>query len=42
MKGKPLNRRQKLFVQEYLVDLNATQAAIRAGYDPKYAGRNAD
>lgn len=24
--------KQKLFVQEYLVDLNATQAAIRAGY----------
>lgn len=24
--------RQQLFVQEYLIDLNATQAAIRAGY----------
>lgn len=27
-----LTRKQSLFVQEYLVDLNATQAAIRAGY----------
>lgn len=27
-----LNPRQERFVQEYLVDLNATQAAIRAGY----------
>jgi len=37
MKGKSLNRRQKTFVQEYLVDLNATQAAIRAGYSTKTA-----
>ena len=28
---------QKLFVKEYLVDLNATQAAIRAGYSKKTA-----
>ena len=28
----PLNERQARFVAEYLVDLNATQAAIRAGY----------
>jgi len=27
-----LNHRQRRFVQEYLIDLNATQAAIRAGY----------
>jgi phage terminase small subunit len=27
-----LNDRQQLFVEEYLLDLNATQAAIRAGY----------
>lgn len=27
--------KQKQFVQEYLVDLNATQAAIRAGYKGK-------
>ncbi|WP_213471712.1 terminase small subunit, partial [Paenibacillus dendritiformis] len=27
-----LTAKQKAFVQEYLIDLNATQAAIRAGY----------
>jgi len=27
-----LNKKQAFFVQEYLIDLNATQAAIRAGY----------
>ena len=27
-----LTNRQKLFIEEYLIDLNATQAAIRAGY----------
>lgn len=32
-----LNDRQQLFAQEYLVDLNATQAAIRAGYSQKTA-----
>jgi phage terminase small subunit len=32
-----LNPRQKAFVQEYLVDLNATQAAIRAGYSERTA-----
>lgn len=32
-----LNARQAKFVTEYLVDLNATQAAIRAGYSPKGA-----
>lgn len=29
--------RQKRFVEEYLIDLNATQAAIRAGYSKKTA-----
>ena len=29
---------QKRFVEEYLIDLNATQAAIRAGYSEKTAG----
>lgn len=33
-----LNPKQQRFVQEYLIDLNATQAAIRAGY----AATNAD
>lgn len=27
-----LTAKQEMFVQEYLIDLNATQAAIRAGY----------
>ena len=31
--------KQVRFVEEYLVDLNATQAAIRAGYSKKTAGR---
>lgn len=30
-----LSPRQQRFVEEYLVDLNATQAAFRAGYSPK-------
>ena len=32
-----LNEKQQRFVQEYLVDLNATQAALRAGYSAKTA-----
>ena len=32
-----MNARQKRFVDEYCIDLNATQAAIRAGYSPKTA-----
>lgn len=32
-----LNEKQKRFCEEYLIDLNATQAAIRAGYSPKTA-----
>jgi phage terminase small subunit len=32
-----VNDRQRLFVAEYLKDLNATQAAIRAGYSAKTA-----
>jgi len=31
-KTKGLTDKQAMFVQEYLVDFNATQAAIRAGY----------
>ena len=30
--------KQKRFIEEYLIDLNATQAAIRAGYSPDTAG----
>lgn len=40
-KDKPLNRKQRLFVQEYLVDKNGSQAAIRAGYSPKAARHHA-
>ena len=32
-----LNPKQERFCQEYLVDLNATQAAIRAGYSHRTA-----
>lgn len=32
-----LTEKQKRFADEYLIDLNATQAAIRAGYSPKSA-----
>lgn len=32
-----MTKKQKRFVEEYLIDLNATQAAIRAGYSPQTA-----
>lgn len=38
---KELSARQKRFCDEYLIDLNATQAAIRSGYSGKYANTNA-
>ena len=34
---KALTAKQSRFVEEYLVDLNATQAAARAGYSAKTA-----
>lgn len=34
-----LTAKQQRFVEEYLVDLNATQAAIRAGYSKKTASQ---
>lgn len=37
-RARDLNPRQTRFVDEYLVDLNATQAAIRAGYSHRTAG----
>lgn len=40
-KAVPLSPRQELFISEYLVDLNATQAAIRAGYSAKTARKQA-
>ena len=36
-KTRKLTKKQKVFVAEYQVDLNGTQAAIRAGYSPKTA-----
>lgn len=39
MSKRELNAQQKLFVSEYLVDLNATKAAIRAGYSVKNADK---
>lgn len=33
-----LTAKQERFCEEYLIDLNATQAAIRAGYSEKTAG----
>lgn len=35
---RPLTPKQSRFVDEYLLDLNATQAAIRAGYSEDSAG----
>lgn len=32
-----MTKKQKRFVEEYLIDLNATQAAIRSGYSPDTA-----
>lgn len=37
-----LTEKQKRFCDEYLVSLNATQAAVKAGYSKKYAGQNTD
>lgn len=36
-----LTPQQELFIAEYLIDLNATQAAIRAGYSAKTAAEQA-
>jgi phage terminase small subunit len=36
-----MTAKQQRFCDEYLIDLNATQAAIRAGYSPHYANTNA-
>ena len=39
MTHRKISDRQKLFVREYMVDLNATQAAIRAGYSRRSASQ---
>ena len=41
MGGNIINHRQRRFADEYLIDLNAEQAAIRAGYSERYARGNA-
>lgn len=37
MPDRKLTSKQELFVKEYLIDLNATKAAMRAGYSEKTA-----
>lgn len=39
---RPLTAQVKRFVQEYLLDLNGTKAALRAGYSPKSARQYAN
>jgi phage terminase small subunit len=38
---KPLNNKQEAFCREYMIDMNATAAYIRAGYKEVGAGTNA-
>jgi phage terminase small subunit len=40
MMARPLTPKQQRFIEEYVVDLNATQAAIRAGYSAKTINKN--
>jgi phage terminase small subunit len=37
MANKKLTAKQEMFCREYLIDLNGTQAAIRAGYSENAA-----
>lgn len=39
LKAPKLTRKQAAFIREYLIDLNAAEAARRAGYSPKTADR---
>lgn len=39
---REMTEKQKRFADEYLISLNATQAAIKAGYEGKFVGQNAD
>ena len=41
MAKRELNEKRQRFVDEYLIDLNGTQAAIRAGYSVKTANEQA-
>ena len=38
---KPLTERQEVFCNEFIKDLNAVQAAIRAGYSTQHAKKHA-
>ncbi len=38
MSARKLTQKQKLFIGEYVVSLNASEAALRAGYSKKTAG----
>lgn len=38
MKTRSMTAKQSAFAEEYMIDLNATQAAVRAGYSAKTAG----
>jgi len=40
MKGQILTDKQQRFCEEYIIDLNATQAAIRAGYCARTINHN--
>lgn len=39
--ARDLNTKQRRFIEEYCVDFNATQAAIRSGYSARSAGQQA-
>lgn len=39
--NKQLTDKQEIFCREYLIDLNASAAALRAGYEKKWAAKNA-
>ena len=39
IKKTGLNYRKRCFCLEYMLDFNASQAAIRAGYSPRFAAR---
>ena len=41
MEDLKLTKKQRKFADEYLIDCNGTQAAIRAGYSPKTANEQA-
>lgn len=41
MSNEEITAKQQLFIKEYLIDLNGTQAAIRAGYSSKTANEQA-